>query len=97
MGSNYPETPVSSLQPGFPKCLGRNPGISLHPELRIFKIRFLSEQRRIGKKDDVECCNSRVSNVMHEGLMGKLNEYDLPGGIPHTFALSGLPSPVMVY
>ena len=22
--------------------------------------------------------------------MGKVNEYDLPGGIPHTFALSGL-------
>ena len=26
--------------PGFPKCLGRNPGFSLHPKLRLFKVRF---------------------------------------------------------
>ena len=28
------------FNPGFPKCLGRNPGFSLHSELRIFKVRF---------------------------------------------------------
>ena len=28
------------FNPGFPKCLGRNPGFSLHLELRIFKVRF---------------------------------------------------------
>ena len=75
--------------PGFPKCLGRNPGFSLHPELRIFKVCFSTFLSTTVKQSNGPlaihwCCNSIASSVTHEGLMGKLNEYDLPGGIPHT-------------
>ena len=43
------------FNPGFPKCLGGNPGFLMQPEFRIFKVRFSSERcRNRGKKDKVK-------------------------------------------